>query len=282
MQLTRIRTLPLLVAALVLSGVGGLLAGNASGPSADEAARAQSRSAAVAALAHDGKPAYERGLRRGARAGEATGRERGRTTGAVLGARAGKVAAGESDLAPVTRAASRAAGRNLPGAGGVLFVGDSLGELTLPYLQRYLPPVPLTVNAEGGYSSLQLFELFRQSYRPSHSVIVFDAGTNDNPNYPMILAGRLRAVAQIIGDRCLVIPTIHGLTVDGVDSTGKQRAVRAFAASRPGVQVPDWAGFMAKHPELMQSDNLHPIAAGADARARLIAQAVRRCLGDSR
>jgi hypothetical protein len=163
----------------------------------------------------------------------------------------------------------------------VLVIGDSLEVLTSPYLHRYLPSAHLTINAKGGYSSIQLFGLFKQSYDPSQSVIVFDAGTNDNPAYPQILAARLRAVAAIVGQRCMVVPTIHGLTVNGINSRYKNRVVRAFAASRPGTQVPDWAGAVASHPELMQPDHLHPIPAGADLRARLIAQAVRSCLAVS-
>ncbi len=157
-------------------------------------------------------------------------------------------------------------------------VGDSLEVLTSPYLKQYLPGVHLTVNAVGGYSSVQIFELFRESYDPSQSVIVFDAGTNDNPSYPQILAERLQAVASTVGGRCMVVPTIHGLSVGGVDSTGKNRVVRAFAVSRPGTQVPDWARFEASHPELMQSDDLHPTPAGAEQRARLIAHGVQGCL----
>src|SRR6476620_4129754 len=107
------------------------------------------------------------------------------------------------------------------GNGGVLVVGDSLEELTSPYLKQYLPGVPLTVNAVGGSNSFQIFDLFQESYDPSQSVIVFDAGTNDNPAYPEILAGNLRKVAAEIGDRCMVVPTIHGLTVNGIDSAGK-------------------------------------------------------------
>jgi hypothetical protein len=164
------------------------------------------------------------------------------------------------------------------GSGGVLVVGDSLEELTSPYLKRYLPGVPLTVNAVGGYNSYQILELFEESYDPAQSVVVFDAGTNDNPAYPQILEENLAAVAAEIGDRCMVVPTIHGLTVNGIDSTGKNRVVEAFAASRPGTQTPDWAGAVAAHPELMQSDNLHPIAAGADLRAQLIAQGIQACL----
>jgi hypothetical protein len=164
------------------------------------------------------------------------------------------------------------------GAPHVLVVGDSLQELTAPYLSRYLPGVKLTINAVGGYNSFQIFDLFQESYEPSQSVIVFDGGTNDNPEYPEILAGNLAKVASIVGDRCMVVPTVHGFTVNGVDNTGKNRVVAEFAASRPGTQVPDWADAVATHPELMQADNLHPIAEGADYRAQLIAQGVEGCL----
>ncbi|HET6831084.1 MAG TPA: hypothetical protein VFH44_07015 [Solirubrobacterales bacterium] len=166
----------------------------------------------------------------------------------------------------------------LDGSGQVLVVGDSLEVLTSPYLKRYLPGIPLTVNAEGGYNSIQIFGLFEESFDPAQSVIVFDAGTNDNPAYPEILASNLDKVAGIAGNRCLVVPTIHGFTVDGVDNTGKNRVVRSFAASHPKTEVPDWARAVATHPELMQSDDLHPIAAGADYRAQLIARGVRACL----
>jgi lysophospholipase L1-like esterase len=162
----------------------------------------------------------------------------------------------------------------------VLVVGDSLEVLTSPYLERYLPGVAITVNAQGGYNSYQIRELFEESYDPSQSVIVFDAGTNDNPAYPQILAENLAAVAARIGERCMVVPTIHGLTVNGVDSTGKNQVVRSFAASRPGTRVPDWARAVATHPELMQADGLHPVPAGAERRARLIASGVRSCLAN--
>ncbi len=173
-------------------------------------------------------------------------------------------------LVPTARAA--------PPPGGVLVVGDSLEELTSPHLAKFLPGVPLTINAVGGYNSFQIFDLFQESYDPSQRVIVFDAGTNDNPAYPQILAGNLAKVAAIAGDRCLVVPTIHGLHPGGVDDSGKNQVVREFAASRPGTQTPDWKGAVLRHPELMQADNLHPIEAGAELRARLIARGVMGCL----
>jgi hypothetical protein len=165
--------------------------------------------------------------------------------------------------------------------GGVLVVGDSLEELTSPYLSKFLPGIPLTVNAVGGYNSYQILELFEESYDPSQRVIVFDAGTNDNPSYPQILAENLSKVAATVGDRCMVVPTIHGLHPGGVDDSGKNRTVAEFAASRPGTQTPDWQRAVFSHPELMQADNLHPIEAGAELRAWLIAQGVMACLAGS-
>ena len=175
-------------------------------------------------------------------------------------------------------APSAGAAATLPGSGRVLAVGDSLEELTSPYLGHFLPGVPLTVNAVGGSNSFQIFDLFQESYEPSDSVIVFDAGTNDDPEYPQILAENLKKVAAIAGERCLVVPTIHGFTVNGVDNAGKNRVVAEFAASRPGTQTPDWAGYVHSHPQLMQSDNLHPIEAGSEGRAELIAAGISRCL----
>lgn len=167
------------------------------------------------------------------------------------------------------------------GNGSVLVVGDSLEELTSPYLEKYLPGVPITVNAGGGYNTFQIFDLFQEAYNPSQSVIVFDGGTNDNPQYPEILAGNLAKMAQIAPNRCYVVPTIHGYTVNGYNNDGKNKVVFQFAAAHPGTQIPDWATFEAGHPELMQSDDLHPIAAGADARAQLIAQGIAACLSSA-
>ena len=175
------------------------------------------------------------GLTEGASDGEQQGRaDGGAAVDSVLAKRALRKRDDQPQLA-------RTGPTRLDGSGQVLVIGDSLEVLTSPYLKRYLPGIPLTVNAEGGYNSIQIFGLFEESFDPAQSVIVFDAGTNDNPAYPEILAGNLDKVAATVGDRCLVVPTIHGFTVDGVDNTGKNRVVRSFAANHPTTQVPDWA-----------------------------------------
>ncbi len=276
----------LAIAAICLvaaAAAGGYVLGSRTVPDRSDALAAR-HEAALTAFREMRDRALGGGKQAGLQEGRASGKEAARRLGVVRGGRAGTLAAVKtssrpSRIAPASGVLQPAtASPLLAGSGGTLVVGDSLEVLTSPYLKRYLHGIPLTVNAVGGYNSFQIFDLFRESFDPSQSVIVFDSGTNDNPAYPQILAGRLEAVARIIGNRCMVVPTIHGLNVNGITSAGKNKVVQQFAASRPGTQTPDWAGFVAAHPDLMQSDNLHPLPAGADARAQLIAQGIRDCL----
>jgi hypothetical protein len=186
--------------------------------------------------------------------------------------------AGAALAAAVVLAMLAPGARALEGDGGVLVVGDSLEELTGPHLEGLLPGVPLTINAVGGSNTFQIFDLFQESYSPSDSVIVFDGGTNDNPAYPQILAENLQKVAAMVGNRCMVVPTIHGYTVNGYNNRGKNRVVHEFAASRPGTQTPDWATTVNQNPSLLEPDNLHPNPEGAEVRAQLIAEGINGCL----
>ena len=282
--MSRSRAILISVTALLL--VGAALAGYAigSGGAADDADAAAAREQAERRAFVDArKQAMSASREEGMRAGRRAGREQARKDGERRGMAAGEEAAqAELDaIALQTAGEPESEGDERPlGTAGVLVVGDSLEVLTSPYLERYLQGVELTINVVGGYSSIQIFELFKEAYDPSQSVIVFDAGTNDNPQYPEILAGKLQQVADIIGNRCMVVPTIHGYSVNGYDSSGKNRVVANFAASRPGTQTPDWAAAVRDHPEMMQPDNLHPTSEGANFRAQLIAAGVRNCLID--
>ncbi len=284
-----------MLAVLLIAGgaVGGYLFGASRAPDEADAAEARQQAELIASIQARAE-AMPAGLNRGFQVGLAAGQTDGQENGIAEGGSAGQLAASrEVDTVLVKDQGGGGGGGNaglglgsappgqLPGTGGVLVVGDSLEVLTGPYLEQYLKGIPLTHNAVGGYNSYQIFDLFKESFDPSQSVIVFDAGTNDNPNYPEILAGNLQAVSKLVGDRCMVVPTIHGLIVDGVGNEGKNQVVLEFAASRPGTQTPDWAGAVQQHPELMQADDLHPIAEGADLRAQLIAEGVRACLSGS-
>lgn len=276
-------------ALLVIAGVsaGGYVLGAAKTPDeADAISAREDASASAFALAN--LQSMGDGLARGLQQGAGDGAQRALDKGSAEGSAAGQRAARKESGPRVSqdrrgkRADSGTPDFGSPGpfdgSGEVLVVGDSLEVLTIPYLKQYLPGVSLTTNAVGGYNSFQIFDLFKESYDASQSVIVFDAGTNDNPSYPEILAGNLDKVASTVGDRCLVVPTIHGFVVDGVNNQGKNQVVANFAASHPGTQTPDWAGAVNRHPELMQADDLHPIAEGADLRAQLIAEGVQACL----
>jgi hypothetical protein len=275
------------LAAVAAGAVGGYLLGSTAAPSSQATASVVASEPTDHTTTSQDPPtedaAYQAGLERGQRAGAAAGRRAGAQQGSAQGnADAGKAVRHElfTSNGHVREGEATVGPQHLAGDGGILVVGDSLEVLTSPYLKNYLPANKLTINAVGGYSSIQIFGLFQESYDPSQSVIVFDAGTNDNPTLPQILQGELQKVAQIVGpNRCLVVPTIHGLSVNGVNSDGKNRVVAQFVASRPGTQSPDWAQAVRQHPELMQPDNLHPIPEGADYRAQLIAQGVDACLG---
>lgn len=167
------------------------------------------------------------------------------------------------------------------GAGEVLVVGDSLEVATSPYLEAYLPGVPLTVDAVKSASSTAILGFLRRSYLPSHSVVVFDAGTNDDPAFPENLATNLAAAAELVGRRCLIVPTVQRPPFNGVGPGAINDTIRRFAASRPRTEVPDWAGAVRARPELLEPDGVHPTAAGAEERARLVAAAVSACLGSS-
>lgn len=214
---------------------------------------------------------FATGVDAGADRAEALGEQRGTTAAERLLARDDSGGAGPQPSGQIP---------TLDGSGAVLVVGDSLEVGTSPYLGAYLPGVRVQSSAEVGYTSDEIRGLFEDAFDGSQSVIVFDAGTNDSPTSPDVLAGNLQAVAAEIGDRCMVVPTINGPTIGGVDSRGLNRVVQEFAASRPGTQVPDWAGAVRANPDLMQPDGIHALPSGYDLRASLISDGIRACLGE--
>ena len=267
------------------AGFGAYLVGAGSVPQEDDllVARAEASSASFADAVPAGVAA---GRAQGRKAAAVTGEAAATVSGGVAGARDGAAAvkrerqrrliAGQAASATTRSEAEAQAPAELAGSGGVLVVGDSLEVGTSPYLGQYLSSTHLTVSAEVGLSSPEIFGLFGKSYDPSQSVIVFDAGTNDDPATPQILEGNLNAVAGAVGNRCLVVPTVH---IGDADTTAMNRMIRSFAASHPGTQVPDWAGFAVAHPELMQDDGVHPTSAGYEQRAQLIAEGILGCQG---
>ena len=114
--------------------------------------------------------AWREGIVRGFEKGADLGAREGSKVGENRGSRAAGIA-----LVEQVPAGGRSESRSDIGyrppeeidpTGGVLVVGDSLEVLTSPYLDRYLPRADLTINAEGGYNSLQLLAFSRRVLTP--------------------------------------------------------------------------------------------------------------------
>jgi hypothetical protein len=161
--------------------------------------------------------------------------------------------------------------------GNILVVGDSLEVGTSPHLGAMLPGASITVDAEESRSSSEVLAALAENMNDGYDVVVFDAGTNDDPANPGLLASNLEQAAGLIGDRCMVIATVNrppyaGVTVDGINDV-----VGSFAASRPNTQVADWRSAALANPALLYDDGVHPTPNGYQLRAQIIAGAVASC-----
>lgn len=163
-------------------------------------------------------------------------------------------------------------------AASVLYVGDSLGVGTTPYLRDELGGIPLDVDAKVGRPSSVGVEILRETIAPQHDVVVFDLGTNDDPAAPQALSDDLAAARQIAGDRCLVVATLNRPPLNGVSVDGLNRAIESFAAADPATAVVDWHAQVEHDPALV-TDGIHSGPEGYALRAQLFADAIASCAG---
>ena len=160
----------------------------------------------------------------------------------------------------------------------VLYVGDSLGVGTSPYLRDRLGSTGLEVDAEIGRPSGTGVDILAARIGPQYHTVVFDLGTNDDPAAPSALAADLAAARRIAGDRCLVIATLNRPPLNGVSVDGLNRAVNAFAASASNVSLVDWHAAAESNPGLL-TDGVHTDGSGYALRAKLFADAIASCGG---
>ncbi len=163
-------------------------------------------------------------------------------------------------------------------SGGVLVVGDSLEVGSGPYVEGDLSPTPVTVDAVVGRTSGEILEALRANIASDPAVVVFDAGTNDDPANPAVLAANLEAASELAAGRCMVVATINRPPYNGYGPEGLNQVIASFAAARPGTVVVDWQAAALAHPELINSDGVHPTPEGYALRGQMIAQGVQRCL----
>jgi hypothetical protein len=163
-------------------------------------------------------------------------------------------------------------------AASVLYVGDSLGVGTAPYLREQLGGTGLDLDAEIGRPSGAGVEVLESLLGPEHEVVVFDLGTNDDPAASQVLAADLDRARELAGSRCLVVATLNRPPLNGVPIDGLNRTVASFAAADSNVALVDWRSAVAEDPGLL-TDGVHADAEGYAVRAGLFADAIGSCAG---
>ncbi len=164
----------------------------------------------------------------------------------------------------------------VPASAAVLYVGDSLGVGTVPYLRQQLGSEEIDDDVETGRPSSSGVEILRSRIGGGYDTVVFDLGTNDDPAAPDALAADLQEARQIAGDSCLVVATLNRPPLNGVSVDGLNAAVQKFASSTPGVALVDWHQAAESQPGLL-FDGVHAQPEGYQLRAQLFAQAIQGC-----
>ena len=155
--------------------------------------------------------------------------------------------------------------------------GDSLGEGTRPYLPGQLPDwsvsqsVSISRHAPEGVGVLR-----RRGSLPG--AIVVSLGTNDDPRAVDAFRNALEATLEIAGrTRCVVWTNIVRPPVGGVGYGDLNQVLAEQARRHSNLRVVDWVDLVRRNRGWLASDGVHVTAAGYQARARAIAEQVRRC-----
>ncbi len=90
----------------------------------------------------------------------------------------------------------------------VLYVGDSLGVGTSPYLRDRLGSTGLEVDADVGRPSSTGVDVLAAKIARPTTRSSSTSGPNDDPAAPSALAADLAAARRLAGDRCLVVATL--------------------------------------------------------------------------
>lgn len=161
---------------------------------------------------------------------------------------------------------------------GVFHLGDSLGVGTEPYLPQALNDWEVSQSvkvARHGFEAISI--LRRRDGLPG--ALVMSIGGNDDPNN---VAGFRDTVAKTVGiagpNRCIVWPNHYSTKpVNGGTFDGYNQVLGDFEQRNRNFHVVNWAAIAREHPGWMAPDGIHVNATGYQARARAIAQQVRKC-----
>ena len=153
----------------------------------------------------------------------------------------------------------------MPSGGEMDIFGDSIVVASINALQYYFPGIRSDARSNRQWSD-GLAQVTAHS-RDLRRAVVVDFGTNAGVD-----EAAAKRVLDLIGpDRMVVLVTIYG-RADWIDSANA--ALTRLAAGRDNVAVADWHAAISAHPELLQSDGIHPSITGA----HLFAKTVRSAL----
>ena len=109
-------------------------------------------------------------------------------------------------------------------------------------------------------------------------VIVVSLGTNDDPRSLGAFRAAIRATMRVAGRRrCVVWANIVRPPVAGAGYGGLNRVLGQEARRRRNLRVFQWAQMARAHRGWFGPDGVHPSGVGYRARARGVAEVVRRC-----
>lgn len=164
-----------------------------------------------------------------------------------------------------------------------LVLGDSLALIVYPWLADLLPDRYVSYVAEVGSSAeWALHELEGMKARGERipKVVLISAGTNDFSSADF--RTHATAILDLLGPkRCVAWSTVarpdvvNGYQVD--PASDLDGVLADLTASHPNLRLMDWVGLVGEHPDWLAGDGLHPIEAGAIARAKQFADASAAC-----
>jgi hypothetical protein len=181
---------------------------------------------------------------------------------------------------PKENRATQKPSRTLPHT--VLVIGDSLAVGMEAPLKQELSGWKVEVDALTSRplaTGMQILQ--RQSDPPA--ILAFSLFTNDGPSNVAALVNAVRATATRSGG-CAVWATIVRPPYQGQSYDAVNRKLKALARQDTfalGLQIVDWAAAVRSEPSLLAGDGVHATPAGYATRAKLYADAIRACAGES-
>jgi hypothetical protein len=162
----------------------------------------------------------------------------------------------------------------------LLVIGDSLAVGTQAPMAGMLSDWRIRTVARVGRPLEEGMRVFR-ALSPAPVVTAFSLFTNDDPGDVSALVRAVRESLDVEhGAACsiwatVVRPSVGGRSYSPVNRRLKRLAHRPEMLGR--LVIVPWAEKARHHPEWMAGDRVHGTVAGYQARARLYANAVRRC-----